>query len=169
MRQRALGLAAVAALLLLTANVSASAASPSASPAAAASKGGPPAQVLGLNVQNEDITKTLATDKRSLYVDQVILYSFREPSKLLQATLEVARFKSNAPATSRDFQSTIVSSLSGSQPIVLRVNGEAVYIATSKGLTIAVWFRSGHMMALSIRNTFTTPKQLLRIALAINP
>ena len=176
MRRRLCGMAAALCLLLVTATISASAASPSPSPSASPSTGanpqhGPPSKVLGLDVQKEDITKTLAgnTDKRALYVDRVGLFSFREPSKLLEATLEIAHFRSNAPWSSSDFQSTIVGVLSASTPIVVRVEGIPVYVTTSKGLTIGVWFRSGFMMALSIRNTYTAPKELLRISLGINP
>jgi hypothetical protein len=174
-RRRLVATAVSAALLLVTANVSASAAasspsaSPSASPTPAPLPAGFPAQVLGLNVEKEDVSKTLASDTRSLYVNQVVLYSFREPSKLLQATLEVARFKSDAPSTSADFQTTIVNAMGGSAPIVLRIGATPIYVTTSKGLTIAVWFRNGHMLALSIRNTYAEPKQLLRVALGINP
>ena len=167
--------AATALLLLVTANMSASAASPaptpspSSSPTPAPLPPGFPAQVIGLNVQKEDVSKTLATAPRSLYVNQVVMYSFREPSKLLEATLEVARFKNDAPSSSADFQATIVNALGGSAPIVVRVGATPVYLTTSKGLTLAIWFRNGHMLALSIRNTFTQPKQLLRVSLGINP
>ena len=168
-RRRALPLAALALLLLVT-NVTASAASPGASPAAGTiPRHGPPSQLLGLNVQKENISKTLASDTRALYVDQVGLYSFRQPSKLLEATLEIARFRSLAPATSTDFQASIVSGLGGSLPTVVRVGGSVIYITTSKGLTIAVWFKDGYMMALAIRNTYLQPKELVRMALQINP
>jgi hypothetical protein len=173
MRRRIAATLATAVILLVTASVSASAASPtpspSPSPTPAPLPAGFPAQVLGLNVQREDVSKTLATDTRSLYVDQVVMYSFREPSKLLEATLEVARFRSDAPSTSSDFQATIVNAMGGSAPIVVRLGSTAIYVTTSKGLTIAVWFRNGHMLALSIRNSFTQPKQLLRLSLGINP
>lgn len=130
---------------------------------------GPPDQVLGLMVQKEDLTKTLAAEKRPLYVDRVGLYSFREPSKLLEGTLQISHFRHSAPYTSNDFQVAIVGHLGSSLPIVVRVSGQPVYITTAKGLVLAVWFRQDYMMTLSIRHTYTQPKELLRQALEINP
>jgi hypothetical protein len=130
---------------------------------------GPPDEILGLTVQKEEVAKVLAGEKRPLYVDRVGLYSFREPSKLLQGTLEIAHFRAGTPADSSEFQQTIVGHLGSSVPIVVRVDGQPVYVTTSKGLTLAVWFRDDHMLALAIRNTYGRPKELLRQTLAINP
>jgi len=130
---------------------------------------GPPPEVLGLTVQKEDLSKTLAGEKRPLYVDRVGLYSFREPNKLLQGTLQIAHFRPDAPSGSSDFQLSIVGHLGNSLPIVVRVGSQPVYITTSKGLVLAVWFHKGYMLALSIRRSYGQPKELLRQALAIDP
>jgi len=130
---------------------------------------GPPAQMLGLNVAKENIAKVLAGDKRPLYVDKVTLYSLREQSKLLQATLEVGDFKNDAPWTSADFQYSIVARLGSSLPITVRAGPQIVYVTSSKGLTIAIWFKDRTMFTLAVRNGYKQPKELLREALKVNP
>ncbi|MHB8507253.1 MAG: hypothetical protein ACYDGR_01210 [Candidatus Dormibacteria bacterium] len=130
---------------------------------------GPPPQLLNLDVKKEDIAKLLATDKRALYVDRVGLYSLREPSNLLQATLEISHFRSNARWSSEDFQLSVVGRLGSSVPLIVRLGSQVVYLTSSKGLTLAVWFDRDYMLTLAIRDTFRHPKELLRQSLAINP
>jgi hypothetical protein len=130
---------------------------------------GPPDTMVGLDVKKEDVAKVLATDKRALYVDRVGLYSFREQSKLLQATLEIAHFRSGTPSNTQNFQLSVVGNVGSSVPIIVRVGDKPVYVTTKKGLLIAIWFKDDYMIALAIRNTYKQPKQLLRQALEINP
>jgi hypothetical protein len=144
------------------------AATPAPASAAAASAH-LPAQILGLVVAREDVAKKLATEKDPLSVDQVSLYSLREPSKLLEATVELARFRPGQMQAGLDFQRSIVLQIGGSVPIVVRVGGQAVFVTTIRGLVVPVWFRDGYMVALSIRNTYEQPKALLRAVLAVSP
>lgn len=164
MRPRLHLLAAALMVFLTTINAGATVSTPPTGQV----KHGPPEQVLGLTVVKEDIAKTLAGDKRALYVDRVGLYSYRE-QKLLQATLEIARFRKGFDTQSENFRQTVVGHLGGSLPIVVRVGSERVYITTSKGLVLAIWFKDGYMMTLAIRATYTAPKQLIRESVAVNP
>ncbi len=138
-------------------------------PSAAQAQHGPPATMLSLNVKKEDIAKVLAGETRALYVDRVALYSLRETSNLLEATIEIGHFRSGTQWASEDFQLSIVGQLGSSVPVLVRVGSNIVYLTSSKGLTIAIWYGGGYMLALAIRNTFTQPKELLRQALEINP
>ena len=127
-----------------------------------------PGSVHGLTVQRENITKTLAEDRRSLYVDGVWLYSLRQ-GKELMATLEVAHFKSDAPWRSQDFDLSLAGQLGGSVPAVARLEGTPVYISTARGLNLLAWDRNGYLLILGIRNTYKSPKELLRDAMAVSP
>lgn len=130
---------------------------------------GPPPTMLGLNVKKEDISKLLATEKRPLYTDEVGLFSLREQSNLLQATMEISHFRNDQRWSSSDFQLSIVGRLGSSVPIQVRLGAKTVYLTSSKGLALAIWFDRQFMMTLSIRNSYKTPKELLRQALEVNP
>lgn len=155
----ALRVLTVAAVLMLAVGGSASAASTPTLPDT----------ILGLKVAREDVSKTITEDHRALYVDDISLYSLREPTSLLEATLQLGRFKKDAPWTSNDFQLSMVGQLGTSVPIVVRAASQRVYITTTKGLTIAVWFRNAHLFVLSIRTAYKHPKELLRQALGVRP
>jgi hypothetical protein len=157
------------ALLVLALGTASVSAAPSVTSSPSAGTHGPPDKIMGLDVQKEDIAKVLTQDKRALYVDRVGLYSFREQNKLLQATLEIARFRSSAPWRSGDFQLSIVGHIGSSVPIVVRAGSQPVYVTTSKGLTLAVWFKDGYLVTLAIRRSYAQPKELLRRSLEINP
>ena len=132
-------------------------------------KHGPPDQMVGLNVVKEDIAKTLAQDKSPLYTDRVGLYSLRDPSKLLEATLEIGHFRSGYQTNSTQFQQSIVGNIGSTQPITIRLGVTPVYISSAKGLVLAVWFNGDYMLTLAIRRTFQKDKELLREALGVNP
>lgn len=127
-----------------------------------------PASLQGLHVQRENVTATLAQDKRSLWVDEVSLYSLRR-GKELQGTLEVARFRTSAPWRSADFQASLAGQLGTSTPVVARLGGRRVFITTTRGLALATWFRNGWMLILGVRTSYATPKDLIRDALEMSP
>ena len=140
-----------------------------AAPAAATAPAGLPGTVLGLNVAREDVGKTLAQVTQPEYTVNTTLYSFRDPTKLLQATLQVSDFRHGTPASSHGFQLSIVGQIGGSQPEFLQLGSTTVYVTTLKGLVIAIWFRPERMYVLAVRNTFHQPKSLLRVAVGMQP
>jgi hypothetical protein len=127
-----------------------------------------PATLQGLRVQRENVTATLAQDRRALWVDQVGLYTLRR-GKELQATLQVARFRAAAPWQSADFDESLAGQLGTATPVVARLDGVRVYITATRGLGLAAWFRNGWMFVLGIRATYPTPRELIRAALAVHP
>lgn len=145
-------------------------ASSTVAPAAAAVPDhGPPEHVLGLVVAKEDISKTLSQAKRAQYLQGVSLYSFRQTDNLLQATLEVGTFRPGTPSASDTFQASVVTQIGSSVAARIVVDAQPVFITTSKGLVIAIWFRKGSMFALAVRNSYDQPKALLRQVLGVNP
>jgi hypothetical protein len=128
-----------------------------------------PAAILGLAVQQEDVTKKVAAEKGPFYVDHVSLFSLRESSQLLEATVELARFRTSVAPRTEEFERSFVLQIGGPLPIVVRVDGQQVFVTTVKGLITTIWFRHGYMGVLSIRNTYKQPKALLREVLAVTP
>jgi hypothetical protein len=127
-----------------------------------------PATIQGLTVKREDITKTLKEDRRQLYVDGVWLYSLRQ-GKELMATVELGRFRSVAPWQDSTFDLSLAGQLGGSVPAVVRVDGTPVYISTTHGLQLASWERHGYLVIVGIRNSYKSPKDLLRQVLEVTP
>jgi hypothetical protein len=127
-----------------------------------------PASLQGLRVQRENITSTLESDRRALWVDQVALYTLRH-GRELQGTLQVARFKPSAPWQSSSFDESLADQVGTQQPVVARLGGIPVYITVTRGLGLATWFRDGWMLILGIRTSYTSPKQLIRDALELKP
>lgn len=127
-----------------------------------------PATVLGLGVTKEDVAKTVAQDHRPLYVTGVWMYSLRQ-GKELMATLEIGKFRSDAPWQSGDFSLSLADQLGGSVPAVSRLGGVPVYISSARGVQIVSWSRAGYLNILAIRNTFRLPKDLVRQLLEVAP
>lgn len=124
-----------------------------------------PAEVLGLQVQSEDVSKTLSELKRS-WADAVGLYSFRRED-LVQATLQVNRFNENAAYDDSGFRSQILQQIGGTQPREIQVGEEAVFVTQSTKQTLAIWFEDRYLFILSVRQDFEKPRELLRAALEL--
>jgi hypothetical protein len=126
-----------------------------------------PSQVLGLTVDQEDVSKALAQVRRT-YVDATSVFSFRD-EELLQATLQVSRFSHDARFRSAEFRRTLVNQIGGSNPTPVRVGSRDVFLTTGNRQRIAVWFRDRYMFVLATREDFERPRTLLRSALRITP
>lgn len=126
-----------------------------------------PSQVLGLQVNKEDIDKALAQARRT-YLDATSVYSFRD-ADLLQATLQVSRFTDDARFRSAEFRGTLVNQIGGSTPAPVRLSGREVFLTSGNRQRIAVWFRDRYMFVLATRDEFAEPKTLLRQAMEIQP
>ncbi len=126
-----------------------------------------PAQLLGLDVQREDISEILDGARRP-YLDAASLYSLRD-GKELQATLQIGRFASDADFADEGFRSTLLSTLGGGSIRQLRVGDEAVFLTTGDRQQIAAWFQDRYLFVLSTRDEFEQPRSLLREALELRP
>ena len=124
-----------------------------------------PAELMGLKVQSEDVSKTLAELKQS-WADGVALYSFRR-EELVQATLQVNHFNENADYEKAGFRRQILQQIGGTAPRQIQVGGEDVFVTQSTKQTLAIWFEGEHLFVLSIRQDFEKPRTLLRAALEL--
>lgn len=126
-----------------------------------------PSELLGLPIAQEDMTETVSRSQDA-FVESVGLYSMRR-DELLQATLQVSRFRENAPVDEAGFRSSLVSQIGGTRVQPYRMGEDTVYRTTGRKQVISLWFKGRHLFVLSVRDTFETPRSLLREALAIEP
>ena len=126
-----------------------------------------PTELLGLPLAQEDMSATVARAEDA-FVESVGLYSMRR-DELLQATLQVSKFRSNAPVKTSKFRSSLVNQIGGTRVQRFRMGDDVVYRTTGRKQTISMWFRDDYLFVLSARETFESPRSLLREALEIEP
>ena len=133
----------------------------------ALSSGVLPSTVLGLDVKQEDVHQALAQVRRT-YLDATSVYSFRA-AELLQATLQLSRFIASSRYNSQKFRATLVNQIGSTQPTLVRVGNEDVYLTAGNQQRIAVWFSGRYMYVLATREDYKTPRTLLRRLLDVHP
>jgi hypothetical protein len=112
-----------------------------------------PAQLFGLPVTQENMSASLSTQKDA-FVEAIGLYAMRR-SDLVQATLQVSRFRSNAPLDKASFRTSVVSQIGGRRSQQFRMGQSTVYRTTGRKQVISLWFHH--------------PRSLLREALEVKP
>lgn len=120
-----------------------------------------PAELLGLRVDPEDLTSQLEQAERP-YADAAGLFSFREEDDELQATLQVTRFDRDADLGDRDVEGTILAQIAKTPPLRLQMGETTVFQSRADRQSVSVWFTENHFMVLSTRDSYDTPRQLLR-------
>lgn len=128
---------------------------------------GLPAELLGLKVQREDVSETVARVDAT-FIDALGLWSLRSDD-LVQATLQVSRFSAGADPRSPRFRQTVVNQIGSSKPRAFRLGARTVYLTTGTKQSIAVWFSGRHLFVLASRSDYDQPRTLLRRALEIKP
>ena len=126
-----------------------------------------PSELLGLPVAQEDMSGTVARAEDA-FIEAVGLYAMRR-DELLQATLQVSRFRENAPMEKAKFRSSLVNQIGGSKVQPFRMGSDTVYRTTGRKQTITLWVRGDHLFVLSVRDSFEQPRALLRAALEVQP
>jgi hypothetical protein len=126
-----------------------------------------PSELMGLPVTQEDMSASLSTQKDA-FVEAIGLYAMRR-SELVQATLQVSRFRSNAPVARSSFRTSVVSQIGGRKSQQFRMGESTVYRTTGRKQVISLWFRGPYLFVLSVRDTFDHPRSLLREALEVKP
>ena len=124
-----------------------------------------PSEIMGLEVTQEDMSASLSTQQDS-FVDAVGLYAMRR-DELLQATLQVSRFRDNAPIDQASFRSSVVNQIGGRRVEAYRMGDDTVYRTTGRKQVISLWFHDRSLFVLSVRDSFEQPRSLLREALEI--
>lgn len=119
-----------------------------------------PQRIVGLQVGAEMVGDSLKEVQRP-YVDTVAVFSLREDD-LLRASLQVNRFNRAARPDDRNFRQTIIATIGGTDPVLLRVDDETVYATTAGEQTVFVWFEGNGMFVLNVQKEFAFPRTLLR-------
>lgn len=125
-----------------------------------------PTQIVGLNVAEEKVTEALESFRPS-YVAGAALYSFRGDKDLVQATLQIARFRDEPRNRSNDFRQSILTQFGSTRPRITRMGDTVVYRTTQTKQTVAIWFDDLDWYLLSIRDEFDRPRTLMRETLEI--
>ena len=124
-----------------------------------------PAELVGLEVEREDIADVLDAAKRP-YLAAASLYSLREGEEL-QATLQIGRFADDADHEDEDFRSRLLDNIGAGSVQEYQVGGEPVYLTRGDRQQVAVWFQDDHMFVLSTREEFGRSRTLLRRSLEV--
>lgn len=120
-----------------------------------------PPQIVGLNVAEEKVTEALENFRPS-YVAGAALYSFRGDKDLVQATLQIARFRDEPRNKSNGFRQSILTQFGSTRPRTTRMGDTVVYRTTQTKQTVAIWFDDLDWYLLSIRDEFDRPRTLMR-------
>lgn len=130
----------------------------------------PPPTLNGLRVTAEKLAKpSEAKSGARQYLTEITLYSLRQPGDQLEATIQVGRLRRGSPSDSLTFKRAIAGQVGSTVPQEQRVAGVPVFVTRVKKLSVALWFREGHLFILSIREGYAQPKTLIREALRMSP
>lgn len=138
-----------------------------AKPACTPLKVAAPNTMAGLKVTAENPCSTYLEARGDRALDAVALLGLRGDSNLLMATLEIGHFRSAAPLNDAGFRSEVLQSIGDLVPRPLVVGGQTVEVSASPGLVLVSWIRGNYLYVLALRDTYATPKELLRVALKV--
>ncbi|HUF33186.1 MAG TPA: hypothetical protein VMN58_08280 [Acidimicrobiales bacterium] len=119
-----------------------------------------PASILGLEVEEEDVEESLDRRTRT-YLDAVGMYSVRD-DELLQATLQISRFRDDVDHDRSAFQHSIITQIGSSAPRAYRIGDRTVWLTTGKSQQVTIWFSEGYLYVLGVRDDFRQGRTLLR-------
>lgn len=116
---------------------------------------------LGLDIAREDIGGSLAVQTGNTYVSEVGLYSLRD-GDLLQATLQVNKLTKAARSTEPEFQQQVANQIGGTKVQAFVMGDRDVYRTSQRKQSITSWFEGDYFLILAVRDTYPTPRALLR-------
>lgn len=119
-----------------------------------------PAQILGLNVQQEDVSQDIASLKTATYVSSAALFTMREGEEL-QASLQIAGLNDLARPESDRFRRQVIG-LMGTSSQELRIGDDKVYMGSGNQQILYTWFRGRGFFVLTARKTYPFRRTLLR-------
>lgn len=125
-----------------------------------------PPELVGLKVESEKVTAALENFRPS-YVESAALYSFRGEKDLVQATLQVARFRDEDRNRSATFRNSILAQFGSTRPRASRMGDVTVYRTTQTKQVVATWFDGLDWYLLSVREEFDRPRTLIRETLEV--
>jgi hypothetical protein len=119
---------------------------------------------LGLHPQREDVGGSLSNQEANAYIDAVGLYSLRNKERL-EATLQISKLSSKARPRDVKFQTLVANQIGGTKVQAYVMGGHNVYRSSQRKQSLTSWFAGEYFMILSVRDTYTEPRALLRLLL----
>lgn len=116
---------------------------------------------LGLVPKQEDIKDNLATQEANAYIESVALFSLRRDDRL-EATLQISKLSSKARPEDAGFQRQIAGQIGGSKVEQFVMGGVPVFRSSVRKQGLTSWFHGDYFMVLSVRDSYATPRTLLR-------
>lgn len=126
-----------------------------------------PKTLNGLTVKPERVTKALKQAKHA-YVDAVGFYSLRK-ERIVQGTIEVARFGAGARLGDKGFRDQIIIDVSPGTPSAVNVGSSIINQSSGTKSTVDVWFSKGRMVILTVLESYPGARGLLEQTLAALP
>jgi hypothetical protein len=125
-----------------------------------------PSQLLGLTVNQEDISTDVSNVKTATYVGTVALFTMREGEEL-KASLQVAGFNDLARPDTETFRRQVIGLMGTSFPQELRVGDATVYMSPGNQQILYTWFKGRGFCVLTARRDYPFRRALLRKLLPI--
>jgi hypothetical protein len=124
---------------------------------------------LGLQARREDIGGSLSNQEANAYIDAIGLYSLRNNQRL-EATLQISKLSGKARPKDQKFQQLVANQIGGTKVQAFVMDGKHVYRSSQRKQSLTSWFRGDYFMILSVRDTYKSPRTLLRVLLEeVNP
>ena len=119
---------------------------------------------LGLKAEREDVGGSLANQEANAYIDAIGLYSLRS-NKRLEATLQISKLSGQARPKDAKFQQLVANQIGGTKVQAFVMGGKHVYRSSQRKQSLTSWFVGDYFMILSVRDTYDSPRSLLRVLL----
>jgi len=119
---------------------------------------------LGLVPTREDVKTRLSEQDANAYIDEVGLYALRDGERL-EATLQVSKLSDKARPEDTAFQQQVANQIGGTKVQSFVMGGRTVYRSSLRKQSLTSWFRGDYFMILAVRDTYDTPRALLRVLL----
>ena len=120
-----------------------------------------PDSYLGLIPTRESVSESLAGQSGNSYVTAVGLYALRK-GELLEATLQVSKLSNEARVNDVAFQEQVANQIGGTKVQAFDMGGKRVFRTSQRKQSITSWFSGNYFMILAVRDTYETPRALLR-------
>ena len=119
---------------------------------------------LGLTPVRENIKSSLSNQDANAYITSVGLFSLRKGDQL-EATLQVAKLAKDARPQDLKFQEQVANQIGGTKVQAFVMGGHAVYRSSQRKQSLTSWFDGHFFLILAVRDTYQTPRELLRTLL----
>lgn len=116
---------------------------------------------LGLTVHREDVASKLVDQGGNAYIAAVGLFSLREGERL-EATVQVSKLSKAARPKDQRFRQQVASQIGGTKVQAFVMGGHDVYRSSQRKQSLTSWFDGDYFMILAVRDTYPTPRALLR-------